>query len=435
MNSINKFGLDFQEKFIENFTFFGFNHSISLWLIIFSTLALILFISYGTFFIITHYFLESIKKYIAKKYPTLSANFFSYRVLNHLSHLIPACIIYTCADLLTIAPTIYSINIANTLKSLAVVYAMVSVSFALCALLDLYEQHYKNSRDNNRHSIRGYIQGIKIIILVVTFILAFSELLNKSPIYLLTSIGAITAIILMVFKDQLLGFAANIQIATTDLVRVGDWIEVPQYEVDGNVLEISINRITVQNFDNTTASIPTYALLSNGVKNWRGVKEAGGRRIKRAFYIDANTIRFCDDFLLQSLSKSKLMTTKLYQKFLEENELRASINMPLTNLSLFRFYLQNYINSHPRIHDKMTRIVRHLDPTSTGIPIEVYMFTRETNWPYYEAIQADIFDHIFAVLPYFKLAVFQHPSGTSVNFSAVTFEPLKIQGVKEKITS
>jgi miniconductance mechanosensitive channel len=321
---------------------------------------------------------------------------------------------------------------AYTFKSLAIVYMLISLSSTLFDILNLYEHHYSNLTTPNRRPIKGYIQAIKIIIFVLTLTLAVSQLLNKSPLYLFTSIGAIAAIILMIFKDQLLGFAANIQIATSDLVRLGDWIELPQFNVDGNVIEISINRIKVRNFDNTIASLPAYALLSNGVKNWRGIKEAGGRRIKQTFYIDSNTVRSCDDLLLQDLKEAKLLAPACSQEFLKGNKADKNTEISLTNLGLFRFYLQHYINSHSQIHDKMTRIVRSYLPTATGIPVELYLFTKETNSASYEAIQAEIFDHILAVLPYFKLATFQYPSATLPDLKPQQFQPVKTYKLKEK---
>jgi miniconductance mechanosensitive channel len=225
-----------------------------------------------------------------------------------------------------------------------------------------------------------------------------SLLLNKSPIVFLTGLGALSAVLMLVFKDTILGFVTNIQVAALDLIRVGDWITIPSAGVDGDVMDVSINTVKIRNFDKTISTLPTYTLINNSVQNWRGMTETGGRRIKRSISIDINTIKFCDAELINKLKNEEYLKDFDFSK-------------KPTNVTVFRTYMESYLRQHPKIHLGLTFLVRELQPTETGLPVELYIFTNDTNWVNYEGIQADIFDYAFASLPIFDLRAFQSISG------------------------
>ena len=262
------------------------------------------------------------------------------------------------------------------------------------------------------------MQVAKIILWIIAAVLSISILLNKSPWAFLTGIGALSAVIILVFKDSILGFVANIQVSAYDMVRVGDWITMNQYGVDGDVIDISINTVKVQNFDKTIVTIPTYTLISSGVQNWRGMRDSGGRRIKRSIYIDIDTIKFCDTAILERLSKLNFLKeylssiTSEIEAYNAKHGFDASLSVngrKLTNIGLFRAYTLNYLRHHEKIQKdpKFTFMFRQLQPTETGLPLQVYVFTNDINWVRYEGIQSDIFDHLLASLPLFELRAFQ----------------------------
>ncbi|HEY9135490.1 MAG TPA: mechanosensitive ion channel domain-containing protein, partial [Pseudomonadales bacterium] len=271
--------------------------------------------------------------------------------------------------------------------------------------------------------IRGYSQVAKILAYMVAGIFVISILLNKEPWSLLTGLGAMSAILLLVFKDSILGFIAAVQIASYNMIRRGDWVEMSKYDSDGEVLDISLHTVKVQNWDKTISTIPTQAFINESFKNWRGMEESGGRRIKRAISIDMDSIRFCDDALLEKFSKSEVIGDYIKGKRQEVSaynaekgyDPRETINgRRLTNIGTFRAYVEAYLRRHKEINMNMTFMVRQLAPSDKGLPIEIYVFCRDQRWAYYEAIQADIFDHLLSVLPEFDLWVFQSPSARSV---------------------
>ena len=245
-------------------------------------------------------------------------------------------------------------------------------------------------------------------------------LIDRSPVILLSGLGAITAVLMVVFKDTLLSLAASIQLTTQELIRVGDWLEVPQFGADGDVIDVALYTITVQNWDKTISTIPTYQLVSGSFKNWRGMSESGGRRIKRSIFIDVNSIHFLSNEEVRRLSRIELLKDYIKSKEEELQTYNASIKTAdeprvnqrhLTNVGTLRAYIRSYLQQHPKIHHDMTLIVRQLQPGPEGLPIEIYCFSNDTNWVNYEAIQADIFDHIFAIIPEFGLRLFQQPAG------------------------
>ncbi|MCK9161881.1 MAG: mechanosensitive ion channel [Arcobacter butzleri] len=264
-------------------------------------------------------------------------------------------------------------------------------------------------------NMKTVLQGIKLILGILCFILIVSIISDKSPIVILSGLGAMSAVLMLVFKDTILGFTAGMQLSTNKMVQIGDWIEMPKYGADGDVIDIGLNVVKVRNFDKTITTIPTYALVSDSFKNWRGMQESGGRRIKRAILIDVNSIGFLSQDDIARLKKANLLAPYLETKLSEiekynaghDFDLSVSINgRRLTNIGTLRAYILTYLKNHPNINQDMTIMVRQLSPTEYGMPLEVYCFTSTTNWVAYENIQSDIFDHIFSVLSEFKIKAY-----------------------------
>lgn len=307
-------------------------------------------------------------------------------------------------------------DILHTLTSLWIVLFGMLTTYSVLNVLEVLIS--KNQVGKNLPT-RGILQSIKLIVFVIAALFFTSILIGKSPIILLSGLGAMTAVIMLVFKDPILGLVAGVQLSANKMLAVGDWLEMPKYGADGSVLDISLTTVKVQNWDKTITTIPSYALISDSFKNWKGMQESGGRRIKRSLLIDANSVHFLTEEQ-QALKKAQLLEPYLVEKEQEINhynqqkhwDLACRINgRRLTNLGSFRAYLERYLRNHPNIHQGMTLMVRQLAPTHDGIALEVYCFTNTTEWVAYERIQSDIFDHIYAVLAEFDLRVSQAPTG------------------------
>ena len=306
------------------------------------------------------------------------------------------------------------------------IYFAVAVAGTAYALVDAMMIIGTNNERLKDVPIKGFFQAIKIVLTLGVAIWVLSILSDKSPAYFLSGLGALMAILLIVFKDTLLGFTAGILISANDLVRNKDWIEIPGTNVDGEVFDVSLTTVKVRNWDNTIANVPAYTLISGAFKNWRGMEKSGGRRIKRAISIDMQTIHFASEQEIARWQKIELLKPYLTQKLEEIREANARVpetadpSVPantrnLTNIGTFRAYCAAYLKANRKIHQGMTMLVRQLDPKATGLPLEIYVFTNDTRWAVYENIQSDIFDHLFAIMPEFGLAPFQEPSGR--NFS------------------
>lgn len=289
------------------------------------------------------------------------------------------------------------------------------------ALLDTLLHLSSSSRISRNLPLRGIFQGLKLAAAILISILIIALLIGKSPVILFSGLGAMTAVLLLVFKDPILGLVAGIQLSANKMLAVGDWLEMPKYGADGDVIDITLTTVKVQNWDRTITTIPTYALISDSFKNWRGMTESGGRRIKRAVRIDATSVHFLTEDELARLRKAKLLSGYIEEKIKDiaadnaANQVDPSSPVNgrrLTNLGTFRAYLTAYLKNNARIHPEMIQMVRQLAPDSNGIPLEVYAFTNQTGWVDYEGIQADMFDHIFAVLPEFGLRLHQSPTGS-----------------------
>lgn len=335
---------------------------------------------------------------------------------NKVSWFVPVVILYLSKDLLLPADLAATVFIQRLLLC---TFVIVSVR-CIVSLLKSIDDIYRNVRRAGGTPIHGYIDAAKIITYILGTIFILAILTNRSPWGLLSVLGGLTAVTMLVFKDTILGFVASIQLSGTDMVRIGDWIEMPSYGADGDVIDVSIHTVKVQNWDKTISTIPTYALVSNTFKNWRGMTESGGRRIKRAINIDMNSVRFVSDTELEELGKVSLLTEYIEKKqheiaeYNREHDVNTSViinGRRQTNVGIFRAYIIAYLRHHPMINKEMTFLVRHLQPTEHGLPIEIYVFSSDKVWANYEAIQADIFDHMLAALPIFDLRIFQAPSG------------------------
>ncbi|WNC72279.1 mechanosensitive ion channel family protein [Thalassotalea psychrophila] len=379
-------------------------------------LVLLLTICWISFYIAKHFVLKFVHKMVTRTNNQWDDLLISQKVFDRISWLIPAVL------LLALMPFFISENpqLVDALAIFAKVAIALQVARSLSALLNVANSLFQESSKEKYLPLNATIQLLKLAIYLVATILAISILIDRSPIYLLSGLGALTAVLLLVFQDTIKGLVASIQISANKMVAPGDWIEMPQYGADGDVLEIALNTVKVQNWDNTVTTIPTYALISESFKNWRGMSSSGGRRIKRSISIDISSIHFCSAELLANLQQFEFLNEYINTKQNDINEFHqqkgiADITNPnsrrLTNIGTFRAYIAAYLQEHPNVHNDMTCMVRQLKPTEVGVSLELYFFSNDINWVNYEAIQADIFDHLFAIAPLFELRVFQTPTG------------------------
>jgi len=337
-------------------------------------------------------------------------------IVKRILYFIPLILLYVLSSPILTGTSL--LPLSQTLISfLFLIAGMMFLDAMLNALLAIYGK----SAIAKEISITPFVQVLKLGLYFVTGILLLSLLLQKTPLYFLSGLGALTAVLMFVFKDVLMGFVAGIQLIANKMVAPKDWIEMPKYGADGDVLEITLTTVKVQNFDNTITTIPTYALINESFKNWRNMNLSGGRRIKRYVNIDLGSIKFCSSEMLEQFKRIQLISQYIqnrqeeilvYNKKHQVDESTLVNGRRLTNIGVFRSYVEAYLRQHPMIHKDMTFLIRQLSPSENGLPIEIYVFCKDTNWTAYEAIQADIFDHILAVVPEFDLLVFQEPSGS-----------------------
>jgi miniconductance mechanosensitive channel len=315
----------------------------------------------------------------------------------------------------------------------------LSLGNLLNAVGDIYER-LDPVRARNK-PIKGYLQLVKIIAFIVVAILIIAVLIDRSPLLLLSGLGAMTAVLMLVFKDTILSFVASVQLSSHDMLRVGDWLEMPALNADGDVIDIALHTVKVQNWDRTITTIPTWRLINESFKNWRGMSESGGRRIKRAIYLDQTSMRFLTDEERTNLKRFALIDEYLERKREELEEFNKALlaagrdpvnTRRVTNLGTFRAYVAAYLKNHPRVHQGLTQMVRQLQPGPTGLPLEIYCFAATTAWVEYEGIQADIFDHIYAILPEFGLRVFQEPSGADMREMLTEIKPLAREDPRQR---
>jgi miniconductance mechanosensitive channel len=363
------------------------------------------------------YILRIVSRVVTQTKFTWDDVIFKRKVFRRLAHVAPAMVFYYGAPLVPGIPGDLAQFVQRVSMGFIVLVVVLSADRLLSALNDIYSTR----PDAKSRPIKGYLQIVKIVLYIAAGILVVSTLMGQRPTLILGGFGAMTAVILLVFKDTILSLVASVQITQYDMIAVGDWIEMPKYGADGDVIDIALHTIKIQNWDKTITTIPTHKFIEDSFKNWRGMSKSGGRRIKRSVYLDVNTVRFLKEEEIEQFSRWELLRDYMQEK-LEEvgmyNALKEEGNpelLPntrrLTNVGTLRAYIVAYLRGHPKIHQEMTLIVRQLQPGPDGLPMEIYAFSNDTNWANYEGLQADIFDHILATIPEFDLKVFQKPSG------------------------
>ena len=337
-------------------------------------------------------------------------------VLHRLAHLVPGLVIYRLAPLALVGHA----RLQEIVDTGVLVYLVLTSMLVIDALMSTTVDIYRSTETSREISIKGLIQFLKVILYFLCGVFVVSVLLGKSPFYLLSGLTALTAVLLLIFRDAILGLVAGIQLSVNRMVARGDWIEMPKYGADGDVLDVTLTTVKVQNWDKTITTIPTYSLISESFKNWRGMQDSGGRRIKRSVYIDISTVKFLDEEMIERFGKIQYITDHIERKkqeLAEYNELNQvdlshlANGRRMTNVGTFRAYVEAYLKNHPQISQEMTFLIRQLAPTPKGLPIEIYVFCKDKVWANYEAIQGDIFDHILAIIPVFDLQAFQEPAG------------------------
>ncbi|MCH8143392.1 MAG: mechanosensitive ion channel [Gemmatimonadetes bacterium] len=338
-----------------------------------------------------------------------------HRVFERLSHVIPGIVMYFGVQLV---PGLAA-DVETFVQRLAAAFIVAVVALTIGAFLSATNDIYRQFEISKSRPIKGYLQVIKIVVYVLGTVVVVATLMDQNPLIFVSGIGAMTAVLMLVFKDTILSLVASVQIASNDMVRLGDWVEMPKLNADGDVIDIALHTVKIRNFDNTITTVPTSKFIDESFKNWRGMSESGARRIKRSIYIDKSTIRFLTDEEVNRFKRFKLLEDYVEKK---QEEIRAfneslggsgeDVNWRrMTNIGTLRAYIVNYLRNHPKIDQSRTLLVRQLAPTPHGLPIELYVFCNDTRWVAYEGVQADIFDHIIALLPEFGLRLFQHPTG------------------------
>ena len=382
-----------------------------------TTITLLLLLAVISYLLTKHYLVRLLEIVFKRSKNIWDDALVKHGFVKRLSYLMPIIVVYMSVDLLipaqAFAPELF--------KRLSMVFFVMAGVWMLDSVLLAIREVYSSSQIASRRPIRGYTDAIKIIAYVMAGIFIISIMTDKSPWGILSILGGFTVVLMLIFKDTILGFVASIQLSGHDMVRVGDWIEMPKYGADGDVIDVTIHTVKVRNWDKTITTIPTYGLVTDAFKNWRGMSESGGRRIKRSLHIDVNSIAFCTDEMLERFEKFALLKGYLQQKKEEIKSYNIEHNVDAsqlingrrqTNIGVFRAYIVAYLKNHPKIHQTtMTFLVRHLEPTSSGLPVQIYVFSNDQAWANYEAIQADIFDHLLAAAPEFDLRVFQNPTG------------------------
>jgi miniconductance mechanosensitive channel len=343
----------------------------------------------------------------------------AHNVFGRLVQVLPALIVFVGVSFVPGLPE----GLVQLMRNVAMGYMVLMLTLALTAMLSAANTIYSASPVAKDRPLKGFVQLIQIVVWIFGGVMIIAAVLDRSPLLLLSGFGAMTAILLLVFKDTILSLVASVQLTAQDMVRVGDWIEMPQFGADGDVVDVQLHTVKVQNWDKTITTIPTHRLITDSFKNWRGMSQTGARRIKRAIFVDVSSIRFqtpdeVDHFrrfaLLKDYIENKEKELADYNERLEIEVEAEVIRRRLTNVGTFRAYAYNYLKNHPKIHEGMTLIVRQLGPGPEGLPLEIYCFTNTTEWAAYEDIQSDIFDHLLAIVPEFKLRLYQKPAGSDL---------------------
>ena len=359
-----------------------------------------------------------ISKYIKKSKSKFDDILYEKNFYKIVAHTIPVVIIYFVAP--------FYEEYAHIVKAIADTYLILVLVQLVVAVLDSIDELYKSYEISKTKPITGVLQVVKVVVYIVAGIIVVANIMGENPLGLLGGIGALSAVFSLVFKDPILGFVAGIQLTSTDMLRVGDWISVPKYNAEGDVTEIALTTISLVAFDRSTVTIPNYSLITDSFINYRGMFDSGGRRIKRSFYVDINSIKLCTQEMLDDYKKIDLIRDYIIEKEKDITAHNTKLDVSpgekvngrsLTNIGVFRVYLQKYAENHPKLHKDMTLMVRQLGPEETGVPIEIYAFTNTTNWVEFEDIQSDIFDHVLSVADEFYIRLYQRPSGYDIQYN------------------
>lgn len=380
LNWLNSYGITFQ------------NREWLYWLIAAASIALVAYVADVIF---RRGIIPVVKKVIASTKASWDDVLFNSTLLTDLSRLVTPILI---AALMPLFFSENNITLEFLLK-VNTIYLIALIAKSLCTFLSaLYD--LSNQQDNLKNQpIKGVYQMLKIVVICIALIIIVSILIDKNPSYILTALGASAAVLMLVFKDTILGLVAGVQLSANDMLRPGDWITMSKYGADGDVIEVTLTTVKVQNWDKTITTIPPYALVSDSFQNWRGMRESGGRRVKRSVYLDMRSITFCtEEQMAEFTSRGWLEGLNREDEF-------------VVNLHVFRNYLEKFLRQHSRVNQNMMIMVRQLQPTAQGLPLELYFFSDGTDWVPYEHLQSEIFEHVFAVLPTFGLRVFQSPMG------------------------
>jgi len=368
-------------------------------------------------YVVTHrVIVHLIHKFLTKTKSDLDDILVKRKVFHRLAYLAPSYVIYKLMPAVLVEHS----SVAALISVATLIYFVFVIAMVIDSIIDSVMDVYRAFPVSRQIPIQSFGQVAKLLTYFIAIITIVSLIIGESPIKLFAGLGAMTAVLMLVFKDPILGFVAGIQLSYNKMVGLGDWVEIPQHNADGDILEIGLTTVKVRNFDNTITTVPTQSLINESFKNWRGMQESGGRRIKRALYIDVNSIGFCDQERLTRFSKIDYISDYIETKNQELTEHNAKhvgheespVNgRRFTNIGTFRAYILAYLQNHDQINKNLTVLVRQLAPTEAGLPLEIYAFSAEKNWIKYEAIQADIFDHLFAVAREFDLRIFQQPTG------------------------
>ena len=378
-------------------------------------LVVILAIAFQGDAICRHIILTAVARLVKKTKATWDDIVFDRKVLTHVSHLVAPILLYILLPL-----AISNLGLLSFIQRICMIYIIAVFLKFISSLLTALFHVYSEKEQFRDRPLKGLLQTVQVILFFIGGIIIVSILIDKSPMVLLTGLGASAAVLMLVFKDSIMGFVSGIQLSANNMLRVGDWIQMPKYGADGTVIEVTLNTVKVRNWDNTITTIPPYALVSDSFQNWRGMQESGGRRIKRSIRIDMNSVKFCTPEMLAKYKKIQLLkdyieeTEKVIEDYNKEHGIDNSIlvnGRRQTNLGVFRAYLTNYLKSLPTVNQDLTCMVRQLQPTEQGIPLELYFFSAIKAWVPYEGVQADVFDHVLAIIPEFDLHVFQNPTG------------------------
>ena len=381
----------------------------------FIAFALILLLAFVADAICRKVLLKVIARIVKQTKATWDDILFDHSVMVHLSRMVAPVIIYLCIPIAFAGSTAMAF-----VQRLCLIYIIVTFLSFVNSFLKAAYTVYSEMESLRGRPLKGLLQTLQVLLWFIGGIVVVSVLIGQSPLTLLAGLGASAAILMLVFKDSIMGFVSGVQLSANDMLKVGDWITMPKYGANGYVIEVTLNTVKVRNFDNTITTIPPYLLVSDSFQNWRGMRESGGRRVKRSINIDMTSVRFCTPEMLEKYRKVNLLkdyidqTEEVVRVYNEENHIDNEVlvnGRRQTNLGVFRAYLTAYLKSLPVVNTELNCMVRHLQPTDHGLPVELYFFSNVKDWIPYEAVQADVFDHVLAIIPEFDLRVFQSPSG------------------------